>query len=257
MINIKKYLPILLVISISGCADPNEPLSPPKDNQWITVEGVAPKYTRPYVSAVYISKDCLKSQWHADMSSYKVPTHHGLRLDVKADPQTGYFQTKLPFNGGGRCKWKIDRAFVSVGYTDVSHLMKDAVTSQGGGTGLTVFINDAARTYLSETKAFNIINYSPVIYPVLKIVYGRPKRIFPRGELGMRPFRLRLIPGAEWKIIYKPKLDETKMPKITVTREKEWVEYPNGRIDLKRQSIDYWKITAPKFTGKINRKIRL
>ncbi|WP_434525436.1 hypothetical protein [Photorhabdus asymbiotica] len=33
------------------------------------------------------------------MSPYKVPTYNGLRLDVKADPQTGYFQAKLsPFN---------------------------------------------------------------------------------------------------------------------------------------------------------------
>ncbi|CAQ85315.1 MULTISPECIES: hypothetical protein [Photorhabdus] len=245
MINTKKYLPVLLVIFISGCADPNEPLSPPKDNQWITVEGVAPKYTKPYVSAEYISKDCLEYQLHADMSPYKVPTYNGLRLNVKADPQTGYFQAKLPFNGGDRCKWKINRAFVSVGYTDVSHLMKDAVQDAGAeGTGLTVFINDAAQTYLSETEAFNIINYSPVIYPVLQVVYGSPNRIFPRGELGMRPFRLKLTPGAEWKIIYKPKLDETKMPKIIIPAGKEpsRVEYPDGRVDINRDSIDYWKI---------------
>ncbi|OCQ53810.1 hypothetical protein Ppb6_01036 [Photorhabdus australis subsp. thailandensis] len=248
MINTKKYLLVLLTIFISGCADPNDPLSPPKDNQWITVEGIAPKYTKPYVSAEYISKDCLEYQLHADMSPYKVPTYNGLRLNVKADPQTGYFQTKLPFNGGGRCKWKINRAFVSVNYTDVSHLVKDAVPY--AGTGLTAFINDAARTNLSETEALNTINYSPVIYPVLELSVNFPKSIFLQGEVGMRPFRLTLIPGAEWKIIYKPKLDETKMPKITITKGKEWVEYPNGRIDLNRQSIDYWKIASPKSTAK-------
>ncbi|AKH65465.1 hypothetical protein VY86_21000 [Photorhabdus thracensis] len=74
MINIKQYLLVLLITLISGCADPNEPLSPPKNNQWITVEGVAPKYTKPHVSAEYISTDCLKYQLHADMSPYKVPT---------------------------------------------------------------------------------------------------------------------------------------------------------------------------------------
>ncbi|KOY60198.1 hypothetical protein AM629_20730 [Photorhabdus heterorhabditis] len=248
MINTKKYLPILLVIFISGCADPNEPLSPPKDNQWITVEGVAPKYTQPHVSAEYISKDCLEYQLHADMSPYKVPTYNGLRLNVKADPQTGYFKTKLPFNGGGRCKWKINRAFVSVSYTDVSHLVKDAVLYDGGGgTGLTAFINNAVQTSLSETAALNTIDFSPVIYPVLELVEGLPKSVFLQGEVGVRFFRLKLTPGAEWKITYKPKLDETKMPKVTITNGKgEWVEYPNGRIDLNRQSIDYWKITAPK-----------
>ncbi|TNH41422.1 hypothetical protein [Photorhabdus luminescens] len=242
MINVKQCLFILSVILISGCADPNEPLSPPKENQWITVEGVAPKYTEPHVSAVYISKDCLKYRLDSNMSPFKVPTYNGLRLDVKADPKTGYFQTKLPFNGGGRCKWKINRAFVSVSYTDVHHLVKDAIPYSA--TGLIAFINDAVQTNISEMPASNTIDFSPVIYPVLKVVEDRPNRIFLQGEVGMYPFRLKLTPGAKWKITYKPKLDETKMPKITVINKKggEWVEYPNGRIDLRRQTIDYWKI---------------
>ncbi len=74
MINIKQCLLVLLITLISGCADPNEPLSPPKKNQWITVEGVAPKYTKPYVSAEYSSKDCLEYELDTGMSLYKVPT---------------------------------------------------------------------------------------------------------------------------------------------------------------------------------------
>ncbi|PQQ28301.1 hypothetical protein C6H64_14650 [Photorhabdus luminescens] len=240
MINIKQYLSILSVILISGCADPNEPLSPPKENQWITVEGVAPKYTEPHVSAEYISKDCLEYQLHADMSPYKVPTYNGLRLKVTADPQTGYFQAKLPFNGGGRCKWKINRAFVSVSYTDVHHLAKDAVIYEGGGgTGLTAFINNAAQTDGDEISASNILNFSPVIHPILKIVEGYPNRIFLQGEVDVRSFRLTLVPKAEWKIIFKPKLDETKIPKITVTKKKEWVEYPDGSIKTDTQQVNF------------------
>ncbi|MCW7550424.1 hypothetical protein OO184_21450 [Photorhabdus sp. APURE] len=210
----------------------------------ITVEGIAPKYTKPYVSAQYISKNCLKYQFDAGMSPFKVPTYYRLRLDVKSDSQTGYFQVKLPFNGGGWCKWKINRASVAVGYADVSHLVKDAVPSSG--TGLAAFINDAARTNYSEaseTRALNTIDYRPVIYPVLNMFEGYPDGISLQGEVDLFPFRLKLIPGAEWKITFKPKLDETKMPKITITNGKgEWVEYPDGRIDLNRQTIDYWKI---------------
>ncbi|KAA1187329.1 hypothetical protein [Photorhabdus heterorhabditis] len=206
----------------------------------ITVEGVVPKYTKPYVSAQYISKDCLRYQLDAGMSPYKVPTYNRLRLDVKADPQTGYFQAKLPFSGGGWCKWKINQASVAVGYADVRHLVKDAVPY--GGTGLTAFIDDAAQTNISEIAALNTIDFSPVIYPVLEISEQFPKGIFLQGQVDMYPFRLKLTPGAEWKITYKPKLDETKMPKITITKGKEWVEYPDGRIDLNRQTIDYWKI---------------
>ncbi|OWO79839.1 hypothetical protein B5C26_20265 [Photorhabdus luminescens] len=239
MINIKQYLFVLSVILISGCADPNEPLSPPKENQWITVEGVAPKYTEPHVSAEYISKDCLEYQLHADMSPYKVPTYNGLRLKVKADPKTGYFQAKLPFNGGGRCKWKINRAFVSVSYTDVSHLVKDAIPYSA--TGLIASINDTVQMNISKIATLNTIDFSPAIYPVLKVVEGRPNRIFLQGEvLKMRPFQLTLTPGAKWKIIFKPKLDETKMAKVTVTNGKgEWVEYPGGKIDNGTQEVDF------------------
>ncbi|QXF32615.1 hypothetical protein CE143_05100 [Photorhabdus luminescens] len=220
------------------------PFSSVGKGQLITVEGVAPKHTEPYVAAIYKSKDCLKYQFDAGMSPFKVPTYHSLGLDVKADARTGYFQTKLPFSGGGWCKWKIERAYVSVNYTDVSHLVKDAVPYSG--TGLTAFINDAERenySEASETRALNTIDYRPVIYPVLDLTEGFPKRIYLQGVVSSFPFRLKLIPGAEWKIIFKPKLDETKMPKITVTNGRgEWVEYPDGRIDLHRQTIDYWKI---------------
>ncbi|WP_036773933.1 hypothetical protein [Photorhabdus australis] len=218
------------------------PFSSAGKEQLITVEGIAPKYTKPYVSAQYISKDCLRYQLDAGMSPYKVPTYYGLDLDVKADPQTGYFQAKLPFNGGGWCKWKINQASVAVGYTDVSHLMKNAIPY--AGTGLTAFINDAAQTNISEIAALNTIDFRPVIYPVLKVVDGRPNRIFLQGMVDTYPFRLKLTPGTEWKITYKPKLDETKMPKIIIPPGKEpsRVEYPDGRVDLDRDSIDYWKI---------------
>ncbi|RAW93595.1 hypothetical protein [Photorhabdus laumondii] len=214
------------------------PFSPDEKKQLITVEGVVPKYTKPYVSAQYISKDCLRYQLDAGMSPYQVPTYYKLRLDVKSDPQTGYFQAKLPFNGGGWCKWKINQAAVAVGYTDVSHLVKDAVPYTG--TGLTAFINDAVQTNISETAALNTINFSPIIYPVLEMVEGFPKSVYLQGEVSkMRSFRLKLTPGMEWKITFKPKLDETKMAKVTVTNGKEWVEYPGGKIDYGDREVDF------------------
>ncbi|WP_082302667.1 hypothetical protein, partial [Photorhabdus namnaonensis] len=211
---------------------------PDGKKQLITVEGVVPKYTKPYVSAQYISKDCLRYQLDAGMSPYQVPTYYELDLNVKADPQTGYFQAKLPFNGGGWCKWKINQASVAVGYTDVSHLVKDAVPYTG--TGLTAFINDAAQTNISETAALNTINFSPIIYPVLEMVEGFPKSVYLQGEVSkMRSFRLKLTPGMEWKITFKPKLDETKMAKVTVIKGKEWVEYPGGKIDYGDREVDF------------------
>ncbi|PQQ34382.1 hypothetical protein C6H65_24295, partial [Photorhabdus luminescens] len=129
--------------------------------------------------------------------------------------------------------------FVSVSYTDVHHLVRDAIPYSG--TGLTAFINDAVQTNISETAALNTINFSPIIYPVLEMVEGFPKSVYLQGEVSkMRSFRLKLTPGAKWKIIFKPKLDETKMAKVTVTNGKgEWVEYPGGKIDKGTQLVDF------------------
>ncbi|MEK9498697.1 hypothetical protein V2H77_19970 [Photorhabdus sp. P32] len=215
------------------------PFSSKGKGPWITVEGVMPKYTEPYVAARYISRSCLEYEFSATMTPHKVPTYHVLYQEATTDPQTGYFQTKLSFSGGGWCKWKIERAYVSANYTDVSHLVTDAVPYSG--TGLTAFINDAERenySEASETRAVNTIDYRPVIYPVLKMVEGRPNRVSLLGVVDSFPFRLKLIPGAEWKITFKPKLDETKMPKVIVTRKGEWVEYPGGHIEINTQMVD-------------------
>ncbi len=122
-------------------------------------------------------------------------------------------------------------SFCGSGVYRFRHLVKDAVPY--GGTGLIAFINDAARTNISEIPASNTINFSPIIYPILEMIDGFPKRISLLGESEMRPFRLMLTPGAEWKIIYKPKLDETKMPKVIIPPGKEpaRIEYPDGSID--------------------------
>ncbi|MCA6222055.1 hypothetical protein KZ793_16360 [Photorhabdus sp. UCH-936] len=120
--------------------------------------------------------------------------------------------------------------------------MKDAVPY--AGTGLTAFINDAARTNISEISASNTIDFNPVIYPVLEMVEGFPKSISLQGKVKLYPFRLKLTPGAKWKIIFKPKLDETKMPKVIIPPGKEpaRIEYPDGSIDWNNDQIEYWKI---------------
>ncbi|WFQ78344.1 hypothetical protein PXH59_11265 [Xenorhabdus sp. SF857] len=133
-------------------------------------------------------------------------------------------------------------------YTDVNHLIKDAVPYTG--TGITIYINESEKP--KEMKKFtNYINYNPIIYPFLRKDYDTPNQIGLYGESGgTTSFGLNLIPGSEWKITYMPTLDETKMPKIIVSenppgiypRGNARVEYPDGKIDLDRDSIDYWKI---------------
>ncbi|WP_391528710.1 hypothetical protein [Photorhabdus akhurstii] len=54
------------------------PFSPDEKKQLITVEGIAPKDTKSYVSVMYISKDCFRYRLDSNMSSFKVTTYNDL-----------------------------------------------------------------------------------------------------------------------------------------------------------------------------------
>ncbi len=54
------------------------PFSSVGKGQLITVEGIAPKYTKSYLSVMYISKDCFRYRLDSNMSSFKVTTYNGL-----------------------------------------------------------------------------------------------------------------------------------------------------------------------------------
>ncbi|MDE9429119.1 hypothetical protein [Xenorhabdus bovienii] len=198
---------------------------------------------KTYLKGDYISNKCLSNHTTAGGKSYHEPKHHWNKINISVDPTTGYFKEKIPFHGGGWCQWKIGAISLFLVYTDVNHLIKEAVSYKG--TGIQAVINDAEQTQYGMIDAFNTINYHPVIYPFLRKDYDTPNQIGLYGEDGgVTYYWLRLIDGNEWKITYKPILDETKMPKIIVPggKKRARVEYPDGKVDLNRDSIDYWKI---------------
>ncbi|WP_434461032.1 hypothetical protein [Xenorhabdus bovienii] len=262
MMTIKVISLILASLCLTGCdflsnaisdswhsyKDKSEPFSPPQENQWITVEGIAPKNTNFRLKSNYISNKCLSTHGTASMTIYKKPSHYWKRLNISIDPVTGYFKEKIPFHGGGWCQWKINAISLSLHYIDVNHLIKGAVPYVG--TGMYVIINDAEQTE-PGVNAFNSIDYRPTIYPFLRRAYNTSDQIglFDQSR-NLAYFRLRLIRENNFKINYIPTLDETKMPKIIVSenppgvypRGNARVEYPNGKIDLNSDSIDHWKI---------------
>ncbi|CDH35255.1 hypothetical protein [Xenorhabdus bovienii] len=261
-----KFISLILVplcLCLTGCdflsnaisdswhsyKDKSEPFYPPQENQWITVEGIAPKNTTLELSGDYISNKCLSTYGTASMNIYKKPSHHWDKINISINPTTGYFKKKIPFHGGGWCQWKINAISLSLFYTDVDHLIKGAVSYYG--TGIYAIINEAEQTQHGITEAFNTIDYRPVIYPFLRKDYDKANKIGLYGESGRsKYFRLRLKSGNEWKITYMPTLDETKMPKIIISenppevypRGNARVEYPDGKVDLDSDYIEYWKI---------------
>ncbi|WP_338804367.1 hypothetical protein WDV76_02315 [Xenorhabdus griffiniae] len=255
-----KFMPLALLsltVCLTGCdflsstisehwssyKNKSHPFSPPQENKWITVEGIVPPNTQPSLKSDYVSIKCLSTHHTAGGTLYHESKHHWNNINISVDPITGFFKEKIPFHGGGWCQWKINTISLALRYTNVNHLMKDAVSYDG--TGIYVSINNTEETQYGMRKALNIIEYHPTIYPFLRKHHANPDKVGLYGEKGgMTPFWLRLTDGNEWKIIYQPTLDETKMPKIIIPKGEEpsRVEYPDGKIDLNRDSIDYWKI---------------
>ncbi|WP_340620287.1 hypothetical protein [Xenorhabdus siamensis] len=255
-----KLIPLILLpltLCLSGCdflssaiseswnsyRNDANPFSPPQKNKWIIVEGIAPPNTQPSLKGDYISAKCLSAHHTAGGTLYHEFNHHWNGFNILVDPKTGYFKEKMPFDGGGWCQWKISAISLSLHYTDVNHLRKGAISYDG--TGIYTTINDVEKKQSSIKKELNIIDYKPKIYPFLRKHYANTDKIGLYGESGgMTTFRLNLTEDNEWKIIYKPILDETKMPKIIIPagNEPSRVEYPDGKVDLDRDSIDYWKI---------------
>ncbi|MDE9438042.1 hypothetical protein KKI95_19600 [Xenorhabdus bovienii] len=218
------------------------PFFPPQENKWITVEGIVPPNTKPSLKGGYTSVKCLSSHHTAGGTLYHEPNHHWNKFNILVDPKTGYFKEKIPSYGGGWCQWRIDTITISLSYINVEHIMKRAIPYTG--TGIKAFINGAKKPE-SMKEMLNTIDYRPTIYPFLRKDYDVPNQIGLYGKSGgLTYFGLRLIDGNEWKITYKPILDETKMPKIIIPagNKPSRVEYPDGKVDLDRDSIDYWKI---------------
>ncbi|PHM69125.1 hypothetical protein Xkoz_03515 [Xenorhabdus kozodoii] len=219
------------------------PFFPPQENKWITVEGIVPPNTQPSLKGDYISVKCLSSHYTAGGMRYHESKHYWNKFNILVNPKTGYFKERIPFDGGGWCQWKINAISLALRYVNVNHLIKDAIPYDG--TGIYVDINNAEKIQYSMKKALDIIEYRPTIYPFLRKHHANPDKIGLYGEKGgMTPFWLRLTERNEWKIIYNPILDETKMPKIIIPggNKPSRVEYPDGKVDLNSDSIDYWKI---------------
>ncbi|WP_099142438.1 hypothetical protein [Xenorhabdus kozodoii] len=77
-----------------------------------------------------------------------------------------------------------------------------------------------------------------MVYKKFKEEYTRVFFIKPNGE---RDPIISLSKKMNRYIYYNPKLDETKVTKIIIpaTKEPARVEYPDGRIELNRDYIDY------------------
>ncbi|MDC9580361.1 hypothetical protein PSI15_02025 [Xenorhabdus sp. PR6a] len=237
---------------LSGCGevidsqiDKYFPINPQYNGQYVIISSFSSHNTEPRILAEYFSSKCSTIQLDSDFlpNGRKYRTRE-IKWDIKPN-KNDKLETKIPINGRGWCDWKLSTIKIGLEYNEKKIIDKNIQISTGE---MAVFhiknTEDKKNKKTNQDKPNNTINYTSILYPVHEEVKGKYKRIFfikPNGEGGSTIFLSKKMNGY---IYYNPKLDESKITKIIIPRggEPSRVEYPDGKIDLNRDSIDYWKI---------------
>ncbi|MDE9428167.1 hypothetical protein [Xenorhabdus bovienii] len=237
---------------LSGCGelidsqiDKYFPINPQYDSQSIIISSIPPNNTKTIIFAKYLSSKCSRMQLNSDFipkgEKYRV---REIEWDIKPN-ENDRFETKIPINGRGWCDWKLSTIKIGLEYNEKRFIDKSIQI----GTGkMVVFhienIEDKKNNKFKQNKQNNTINYTSILYPVYKEFKGEYTRVFFVKPNGEGEPKISLSKKMNGYIYYNPKLDETKITKIIIPKGKEpsRVEYPDGKVELNRDSIDYWKI---------------
>ncbi|OTA19756.1 hypothetical protein Xbed_02066 [Xenorhabdus beddingii] len=228
---------------LSGCSeivdsqiDKYFPLNPQSGGQSIIISSIPPHNTEPKIFAEYLSSKCSTIQLDSDfLPSGKKYRRREIEWEIKHYKNNG-LETKIPVNGRGWCDWKLSSIQIGLEYDEKKISDKNVQISTGKMIKFNV-------DYIGDKKN-NTINYTSILYPVYKEFKGEYTRVFFVKPNGEGEQKISLSKKTNGYIYYNPKLDESKITKIIVPSGKEpsRVEYPDGKIDLNRDSIDYWRI---------------
>ncbi|WP_340615965.1 hypothetical protein [Xenorhabdus entomophaga] len=237
---------------LSGCGeiidyqiDKYFPINPQYGGQSIIISSAPPNNTKPKILAEYFSSKCSTIQLNSDLlprgRKYRI---REIEWDLKSN-NNDRLETEIPINGRGWCNWKLSKITMGLSYEEKKFTNKNIRISTGNA--LTVHIenvDDKKSNENKQDKTNNTVNYTSTLFPVYKEFKGEYTRVFfvkPNGEREPTIFLSKKMNGY---IYYNPKLDESKVTKIIVPagEEPSRVEYPDGKVELNRDSIDYWEI---------------
>ncbi|MDC9622841.1 hypothetical protein PSI22_14630 [Xenorhabdus sp. XENO-7] len=252
MSKVKIFFITTIIPLLSGCSeiidsqiDKYFPLNPQYDSQSIIISSIPPLNTELRILAEYFSSKCSTIQLNSDfMPSGKKYRIREVEWDISSN-KNNRFETEIPINGRGWCNWELSKITIGISYDEKNITDKKIKINTGGF--LTVHIENVDDKKNNETKLDkinNIVNYTSTLFPIYKEFKGEYTRVFFVKPNGEGEPKISLSKKMNGYIYYNPKLDETKITKIIIPKGKEpsRVEYPDGKVDFNRDSIDYWKI---------------
>jgi hypothetical protein len=213
------------------------PLNPQYGGQSVIILSNPPLNTKPEIRIKYVSEKCTTMHFNSNL----VPTGQdkwSKKIEWKiSSKEKNKFETIIPINGGGWCKWKLSNIMIGLSYYK-NKINENVILDTG--KFLNIHINDEENN--KKNNYSDTIEYTSQIYSVYKEIHDEYTRVFFISPYGEGEPSIWLKKDKNGYIYYNPKLDESKITKVFVSKENSWVKYPNGEIEYGTDSVSYYKI---------------
>lgn len=124
---------LLLLVSVSGCAQ-NTALSPPPGGEQVSITvKVPPNLAADPMRVMYRSEKCPIKRSGPDWSSYEEDGYLSVTVQPQQQGQSDVYEAKLAINGGSRCQWQLSNVTFGVTYANTTHFGENVRGGPGGG----------------------------------------------------------------------------------------------------------------------------
>ena len=124
---------LLLLFSVSGCAQ-NQTLAPPPGGEQVSITvKVPPNLAAEPMRVMYRSEKCPIKRSGADWSSYEEDGYLSTTVQPQQQGQSDVYEAKLAINGGSRCQWQLSNVTFGVTYSNTAHFGDNVRAGPGGG----------------------------------------------------------------------------------------------------------------------------
>ncbi|WP_268797266.1 hypothetical protein [Pseudomonas huanghezhanensis] len=171
------------VISLTGCAK-DLGLDPPVggDSVKLTVK-VPDQLVARTAQVIYRSTLCTFTAHDGNGRSYKRDGYQNMDLELLRSGYSDLYETRLPIEGGGACKWRLSNATFGVTHGDPTRFGKGVVSGAGGGV-IVIFDNNASPRGGADIQVEGDLFIRRDYYPWINESFlgGYIKRISIAGE---------------------------------------------------------------------------
>ncbi|SEN65746.1 hypothetical protein SAMN04487857_1325 [Pseudomonas sp. ok272] len=134
-----------LLISLSGCAQ-DYSLGPPTNSELMTITVKVPEELEAEtLQVMYRSSTCKRITVGGSGQRVEQDGRHGIDVQLQRQGQSDVYQTKLPMDGGGACKWHLANVMFGVAYAYPTRFGEGVTYGAGGGVVVIFDHNNSPR----------------------------------------------------------------------------------------------------------------